>query len=68
MLHDSRDLCGQAGSGQDLSGPGTSFRISADTRPGDQLQIVGEATDDAALPLTPYMKLVVHVEQAQARR
>jgi len=50
------------------SGPGTSFRIPADARPGDQLQIVGEATDDAALPLTRYVKLVVHVEQAQARR
>lgn len=50
------------------SEPGTSFRIPTGAKPGDQLQILGEATDDAALPLTPYVKLVIHVEQAQAGR
>jgi len=42
-------------------GESTSFHVPADARPGDQLQIVAEATDDGTIPLTRYEKVVVNV-------
>ncbi|WP_218018770.1 nucleoside hydrolase-like domain-containing protein [Novosphingobium rosa] len=42
-------------------GESTSFHVPADAKPGDQLQIVAEATDDGKVPLTRYEKVVVNV-------
>ena len=43
-------------------GLATAFRIPADARPGDTIQIIAEATDDGAPPLTRYERVIVTVK------
>lgn len=44
-----------------FDGASTSFRVPRDAKPGEQLQVVAEATDDGNPPLTRYGKVVVRV-------
>jgi len=42
-------------------GSATSLRVPADAKPGDEIQIVAEATDDGTPALTRYDKVVITV-------
>jgi hypothetical protein len=44
-------------------GEATGFRIPADARPGDTIDVIAEATDDGSPPLTRYERVVVRVAE-----